>query len=212
MTQPARVAAVLAVALLLAGCTPEAPAPTTTPEAEAIETPTPTPTPTALAPETVDPAGFLLDGTPGVFDADGFWKGHYGFYTDDTKTVRCDLWVFSGDSGAATCSVTPGNEGLVTYALPAADCQASDGNNTDGYSVGINFKVFAAGYAGFTGCGAGASDFASTTKVLQSNQILVVSHDNEQFTCTVAEGAANCLEGGTGASIRFGLGVAQFAG
>ena len=200
----------LAAVLLLAGCTPEAPAPTSTPEAEVVESPTPTPT--DEAPETVDPAGFLLDGTPGVFGADGFWKGHYGFYTDDTKTVRCDIWVFSGDSGGATCAVTPGNEGLVTYSLPAADCDPSDGQAADGYSVGINFKVFAEGFAGFTGCGAGASDFASTTKVLKSNQVLVVSHDNEQFTCTVAGGAASCLEGGTGASIRFGLAVAQFEG
>lgn len=212
MSLPARVAAALAVALLLAGCTPEAPAPTKTPDAEVLEAPTATPTPTPAAPETVDAATFLVDGTPGVFDADGFWKGHYAFYTDDSKAVRCDLWVFSGDSGGATCAVTSGNEGKVSYALPATDCQAADGNNVDGYSVGINFKVFAAGYAGFTGCGAGASDFADTTKVLLDNQILVVSHDSEQFTCTVSSGIANCFEGSTGASIRFGLAVAEFAG
>ncbi|CAN5270119.1 hypothetical protein BH11ACT5_BH11ACT5_18210 [soil metagenome] len=212
MSLPVRVAIVLAAALLLTGCTPEAPEPTTTPVAEVAETPTPTPTPTAEEPETVDPADFLLDGTPGAFDADGFWKGHYGFYTDDTKAVRCDVWVFSGDSGAATCAVTPGNEGKVTYALPATDCQASDGNNVDGYSVGINFKVFATGYAGFSGCGAGASDFAGTTKVLHDNQTLVVTHDNEQFSCTVAAGVASCADAGTGASIRFGLAVADFAG
>jgi len=212
MSQPVRVAALLAVALLLAGCAPDAPEPTTTPAVAEKPSATPTPTPTAEAPETVDPADFLLDGTPGVLDADGFWKGHYGFYTDDTKTVRCDVWVFSGDSGGATCSVTPGNEGLVTYAVPAADCQASDGNNFDGYSVGINFKVFAEGFAGFSGCGAGASDFASTTKVLHDNQTLVVSHDPEQFTCTVAAGVASCAEASTGASIRFGLAVAEFAG
>ena len=212
MSLPVRVAAVLAVALLLAGCTPEAPKPSPTSAAEVSEVPTPTPTPTVAAPETVSAADFLLDGTPGVFDADGFWKGHYGFYTDDSKAVRCDLWVFSGDSGGVTCSVTPGNEGKVAYAVPAADCQASDGNNVDGYSVGINFKVFAEGFAGFSGCGAGASDFAGTTKVLHDNQTLAVSHDNEQFVCTVAAGVATCADAGSGASIRFGLAVAEFAG
>ena len=211
MSLPVRVAAALAVALLLAGCTPEAPEPTAAPGSQGATSAPSTPTPTEEAPETVDPADFLLDGTPGVVDADGFWKGHYGFYTDDSKAVRCDVWVFSGDSGGVICAVTPGSESLVTYARPAADCDGSDGYLADGYSAGINYKVFMTGTTGFEGCGSGASDFAGATRVLKDNQTLVVSHDPESFTCTVAAGAATCTDA-AGASITFGLAVATFQG
>jgi len=135
MSLPLRVAGALAVALLLAGCTPE----------------------------TVSAADFLLDGTPGVFDADGFWKGHYGFFTDDTKTA-----IRSASTSRSSRPATRASRGAT--AGPAA------------------------------------------TKVLKDNQRLLVSHDNEQFTCTVATGVASCADAGTGASIRLGLGVAEFQG
>ena len=44
---------------------------------------------------------------------------------------------------------------IAAYTVPAdipAECDLSGSNATDGYSVGINFKVFETGTAGFTGC------------------------------------------------------------
>jgi hypothetical protein len=217
-----RASAALAVVLALAGCAPEIPAPSTS----ASATPTPTVSATASAPtdsapappETVDPSTFLIDGTPFVADADGYWKGHYAFFTDDSETVRCDIYIYSGDSGGLTCAVTAGNDSTVTYALPAAQCDPSMSNPYDGLSVGINFKVFDTGNAGFTGCGVGAffetqpgSDLPNP-KVLKDNQTLNVITATYNYTCTVSKGVASCSEALSGASIKFGLSVAEFAG
>jgi hypothetical protein len=167
----------------------------------------------------VDPASYLLQGTPGVFDANGAWSGHYGFFTDDTKTVRCDIWIFSGDSGGVVCAITPGNESKRTYTVPASIntmCDESSSNAADGYSIGINFKVFGdSTSAGFTGCRSNIeNDFVlvGATKVLHDNQTLKVDTDVYKYTCTVAKGVASCTDSYSGASITFGLGVAQYAG
>ncbi len=128
--------------------------------------------------------------------------------------MRCDIWIFSGDSGGVVCGVTPGNEGLVTYALPAADCDPSGPAPADGYTVAINVKMFSSGNAGFSGCGGAAVDpaLASATKVLLDHQTLRVTTAVYSYTCTVTAGAASCEDAFTGASIRYGLGVAEFAG
>lgn len=222
MSLPVRVAVVVAAALLLAGCTPEAPAPSSPPTAvQSAPTAAPAPSPTATPapqPETVDAADYLIDGTPFVADQDGYWKGHYAFFTDDSATVRCDIYIFSGDSGGVTCAATAGNQGLVTYALPPANCGTGSSNELDGYSVGINFKVFDAGNAGFTGCGVG-DFFASepgnalpTPAVLHDNQTLVVTTAVYIYTCTVAAGVATCTDSYTGAAVTYGLGTAAFSG
>jgi hypothetical protein len=211
--------AVALVVLMLAGCAPAsiAPGPSSPPAATPSATPAdpePTADPAPPAPEDVAATSFLLDGTPGVADADGFWKGHYGFFTDASKTVRCDIWIFSGDSGGVTCGVTPGNEGLVTYALPAADCDPSGPTPADGYTVAINFKVFSASNTGFSGCGGADVDpaLASATNVLLDNQTLRIPTAVYTYTCTVLAGVASCDDSFSGASIRYGLGVAEFAG
>ncbi len=220
MSAPLRVLAAVSAVLLLAGCTPATVSPTTTsgtPAATSSATPSSTPTP-APEPETVDAADYLIDGTPYVADQDGMWKGHYAFFTDDSATVRCDIYILSGDSGGVTCATTAGNQGLVTYALPTATCGSGSSNDIDGYSVGINFKVFDSGNAGFTGCGVG--DFFATAPgnalptpvVLHDNQTLVVDTSAYTYTCTVAAGVATCTESYTGASITYGLGAASFSG
>jgi hypothetical protein len=215
-----RLGAVAAAALLLAGCVPVAPTPTL--DAASSSAPSPTPTTTAApapAPESADPASFLLQGTPGVPDADGLWSGHYGFFTDASKSVRCDLYIFSGDSGGAICAITLGNEELRTYTVPAdvpTDCDLSASNASDGYSVAINFKVFETGSAGFSGCRSWLEQMdpaiLAATKVLPENQTLTVESASESFTCTVTTGVADCSEASSGASIRFGTGVAEFQG
>ncbi len=210
--------AVIAAAFLLAGCTPVAPAATSDPASSSVPSATPSAT-AAPSPEAVDPASFLLEGNPGIPDADGMWSGHYGFFTDASKSVRCDLYIFSGDSGGVNCAITLGNESLRTYAVPAdvpAECDPSASNATDGYSVGINFKVFDTGAAGFTGCRSWLEQtdpaIVAATKVLSESQTLTVESASETFTCTVAAGVADCSEANSGASIGFGTGVATFQG
>ena len=216
-----RVLTVASVALLLSGCTLTQLPPSTAPTVSAESSSSPKPTnsaSTAPEPETVNAADYLIDGTPFIADQDGSWKGHYAFFTDDTSTVRCDVYIFSGDSGGVNCAITAGNQGLVTYALPAADCGTSSANQSDGYSVGINFKVFDTGNSGFTGCGVG--DYFATAPgnelpnplVLHDNQTLVVNSPVYLYTCTVAAGVATCTESYSGASLEFGLHVAQFQG
>lgn len=205
--------------LALAGCMPLTPAPSTSasapPSPKVTSTPTASVTPTAAAATDVDPASFLLDGTPGVFDADGFWKGHYGFFTDETRAVRCDLFIFSGDSGGVTCAVTPGNDAGVTYARPPAQCDDSTANPSDGLSLGINFKVFDSGNTGFKGCDVAARvdpALVAITRVLHETETLRVSAGSENYTCTVASGVASCSESTSGATIAFGLTTATFSG
>ena len=211
--------AVAVLILLLAGCTSAtvtsegpAPAPATTSPVPVAATPSAEPAPPE--PEEAAASSFLLEGTPGVPDADGYWKGHYGFFTDASKSVRCDIWIFSGDSGGVICGVTPGNEGLVTYPLPVADCDPSGSTPADGYTVAINVKVFESGNSGFSGCGGAVVDpaLASATRVLLDHQTLRILTAVYVYTCTVAEGVASCDDAYTGASIRYGLGVAEFAG
>lgn len=223
-----RAAVGIALALALAGCAsaPPVAGPTesaapshaaaatgaTTPTATAAPTPTPSPTPSPTAeqqfPLVVDPADFLLEGTPGVFDADGYWKGHYGFFTDATKTVRCDIRIYSGDPGSLTCAISTGAEPQVTYALPPVDCEPADGNPVDGYSIGINVNAFPDANAGFLGCGAGYSDYFAVTQVLPDKRVIQVA----EFACTAVEGEVVCTDSATGALIRFGLGTAEFSG
>lgn len=211
----------LAAVLLLAGCTTAVPQPSSlpttagsTPAAAATATASPTPP----APETVDAATYLIDGTPFVPDGDGYWKGHYAFFTDDTKTVRCDIYIYSGDSGGVTCSTTSGNQGLVTYAVPPANCGTGSSNEFDGYSVAINVKVFDTGSSGFSGCGVGdffagsPGDELPAPLVLNDNQTLFVNSPLYQYTCTVAAGVATCSDSYSGASITYGLTAAQYAG
>jgi len=213
-----RQGAVIAAALLLVGCAPVTPAPT--PAAAPSSAPSATPSSTAApAPEVVDPASFLLEGTPGVPDANGLWTGHYGFFTDASKSVRCDLYIFSSDSGGVRCAITLGNEALRTYDVPAGvstECDLSASNSSDGYSVGINFNVFESGSTGFTGCRRSLEKadpaVVAATKVLSETQTLTVKSKHESFVCTVAAGVADCSETNSGATIRFGTGVATFQG
>jgi hypothetical protein len=215
-----RASVVVLSVLLLAGCTPASPAPTASPGASvaAETTPTASSTPPPAARQKVNAADYLISGTPFVPDEDGLWSGHYAFFTDETKTVRCDIYIFSGDSGGAICATTAGNQGLVTYPLPAAQCDPSTSNPFDGYSVGINFKVFDTGNAGYTGCGVG--DFFATAPgnelplplVLHDDQILVVDAPPYQYTCAVSAGVAACTDSYSGASITYGLTQAGFVG
>lgn len=219
MSRSSRVLLTVCAVLLLAGCTPDAPSPSSpagAPSSGPKPIVTSQPTIPAAEPETVDAASYLIDGTPFVADQDGYWKGHYAFFTDDTATVRCDIYIYSGDSGGVTCATTAGNQGLVTYDRPNATCGSGSPNEYDGYSIGINYKVFDTGVTGFLGCGVGDS-FATAPgtelpvpSVLHDNQTLFVNSPVYQYACTVAAGTATCTDAYTAASITYGLATAEF--
>jgi hypothetical protein len=207
-----------ALVLSLTACTPPSSlADSSTPAADQASA---TPTVSAsAAPDVVDAASYLLAGTPGVFDANGEWSGHYGFFTDDTKSVRCDIFIYSGDSGGVDCAITPGNEAKRTYTVPSTvdtTCSPSSEIPSDGYSVDITFKALGPSTsAGFIGCRSNVEknpDIIAATKVLHDNQTLKVESGPYKYKCTVAAGVASCAEAHSGASITFGLSVAEYAG
>lgn len=219
MSGSSRALLVVCAALLLAGCT-TTPTPSSSagsPSSDPKPTVTSEPTAPALEPETVNASDYLIDGTPFVADQDGYWKGHYAFFTDDTATVRCDIYIYSGDSGGVTCATTAGNQALATYELPTATCGTGRSNEYDGYSIGINYKVFDTGVTGFIGCGVGDSFAVAPGNelpipaVLHDNQTLFVTSPVYQYTCTVATGVATCTDAYTAASITYGLSTAEFS-
>ena len=221
-----RLAAVFAItsaAVLLIGCAPTDQGSTPTAAESSASTSesiaTASPDTDTVDLETVDPSAFLLEGTPGVLNADGYWSGHYGFFTDASKVVRCDLYIFSGDSGGVNCAITLGNEASRSYVVPpevSTDCDLIASNSSDGYSIGINFKVFESGTAGFTGCRLSQEQadpaILAATKVLGQSQLLAVETAYEMYACTVENGVASCSEASSGASIRFGTAVAEYQG
>lgn len=200
--------AVVPLLLVLVACDPTPPPIEGSPQQTQ---PSSTPTPTLVVPVDVDPADYLIEGNPGVdTDGDGFWSAHYAFFTDEQRTTRCDIRLFSASSPVASCSITPGNEALVTYALPAgAQCDLSTSNPFDGYTLALGALPLGDDWAGFSGCAVGAdSDPAlnAVTRELPDGAVLTV----DPFRCSVVGGTAECAYLEASASIRLGLDVATF--
>lgn len=187
------VAALAPLLLVLAACTPQAPTP---PDDSPVGSPTIAVTPTekaeALDEGPANPDDYLIAGGLNEDpDGDGFWSAHYAFFTDDSHAVRCDIWIFSGDAPGALCGITPGNESLVTYELPAdAQCDLSTSNPYDGYSLSVGGQGLD-DFAGWSGCdetrGYNPEDNA-ITKVLPEGQLLTMP----PFSCIVGGKAASC--------------------
>ena len=184
-------------------------------ESPESESETLTPEESALVSGEVNAEDYLLEGGVGVLDEDGYWFAHYGFFVDDTESVRCDLWVFSGDDPGVTCAVTPGHESEVTYVLPTGpeiECDLSTSNVADGYSLALGAKSLPDPFlAGWVGCPATrllGPGLADATKVLGEGKQITVP----PFSCVVNGHAAGCgyLDGS--ASIIFGLSTAAHAG
>jgi hypothetical protein len=185
-----RSALLLPLLLLLVACGPVL---------EPVETATPSGKPTVEVTPTTEadsgpanPDDYLIAGGLNEDpDGDGFWSARYAFFTDDSHAVRCDIWIFSGDSPAVLCGITPGNESLVTYELPAgAQCDLSTSNPYDGYSLSVGGKSLD-GFAGWSGCPE-TRDYNpednAITKVLPEGQVLTTP----PFTCVVGGKAASC--------------------
>ncbi len=219
--------AAASISLLLAGCHTTVIPIGATPKAAATAAPaTPKPTasaaPTAAVPVPASIAGFLLEGTPYVPDANGEWDGHYGFWTDASHAVACDIWIFSGDSGGVSCGIRPGHENQRTYALPpgvSTTCDASSSNSSDGTAVAINYKVFGGdsdpnANVGFSGCltAQGSNPTVDAArKILPPGTTLTVTQTGfETYTCAVAASVASCSDSAPGSSFVFGRSVASF--
>ena len=179
----------------------------------AVPPPETLPTATAtVAPEStqIDPEEYLINGGVDLVDADGMWMARYGFYLDDSKTTFCDMYIFSGDEPDLFCTVAPGEQDVISYDLPPADCDASQSNFADGYSAGINGKSLM-GTAGFTGCqeyNQPEPEVDPKRKVLPPYSILLV----EPFACEVTvDAVALCNYTDGTASIEWGATVANFS-
>ena len=211
--------AALFVVLALSGCSATPPVSEATPSVTDIESASPTPTPTAdPSPFDVNPDDYLVAGTPYVFDDEGFWGGDWAFYTDESKSVMCDISILSGDPGSNFCWVTPGHEAEATYGLPASAGTAADcSEGPDGYMVGmVGEPEDPTKTAGFAGCHTylwlDAAAIAKT-KVLPPFGVLTITDEvqpDESYTCSVADGAATCTSKVPAASFTFGLHVASF--
>jgi len=216
--------AVGAAALLLTGCQFGNPDAAGSSSAKGTASPSasmPASSPTPAATVDAESAAYLLEGTPYVPDANGEWDGHYGFWTDASHAVACDIWIFSGDSGGVSCGIMPGHENQRTYAIPAGasnNCDESSSNAADGTAISINYKVFgsdtSAASVGFSGCLTNqGSDptIDAKRKVLPPNTILTVTQTGfETYTCSVAAAIASCSDSAPGSSFVFGLSTATF--
>jgi predicted small lipoprotein YifL len=162
----------------------------------------------------VNPANYLVEGTPDVPDSNGEWYGEWAFYTDASKSVWCQFTVFSGDNPGANCSIVPADRSRVTYPLPAGSSAGCATSNWDGYTLGLGASVddLMPQDAGWDQCfgndPASAADLAKTL-VLPSGATLAVA----PFSCTVSAGVATCSEsvtGGAAATVTLGLHTASF--
>jgi hypothetical protein len=221
---PRRVVTVVllaAVALLaLAACTPIPVASSSaTPSSAAHRaSPSASSAPSPVARTTVDAGPYLLEGDPGTAGADGTWSGHYGFWLDGTHAIACDVWIFSGDAGRASCAIQPGHEKARTYPLPAGVTGACAYDPThsyrrDGTAMVINAKIFGPSTTvGFAGCLGDDVDPALDAKriVLPADSELDVrdpATGDALYSCYVEDGAASCFD--ELSSFTFGLGTAS---
>jgi hypothetical protein len=226
MTRRLAILLVLPV-LLLVGCTPTTPVasgtvppatptqvgtPTPSPVVTPTATPTPTPTPTVAA---IVAADYLINGHPHHPNSSGTWYGEYAFFTDDSKTVWCEITIFSSDSPGAYCFVVPSAKGLVTYTHPAGssnNCDMSSARARDGFALSFGSNPLGTHLAGWAGCATNyfepPADLAKT-KVLPNGATLTI----KPFSCTVISGVARCSQKDSATvygDITFGLHTASY--
>jgi hypothetical protein len=201
-----------ALSIALAACTQAGTDTTNGPKPPTSIGPSSSPTPTA--PAEVNAADYLTDGGPG--GGSGLGEAVYSFYTDDSKTVRCDLSTSSVPPDLASCEIVKGNESLVTYAMPtepAAACDLANAKNYrgDGYQVSLGVLKYLGQDAGFWGCReveTDTPDVLTASKVMPNGSSIVAG----SIVCAVADGDVSCgyISPGNDASFTFGLSVASF--
>lgn len=203
---------VATAALLLSGCA-GAPEPTATPDVEAPvveESPTPEATPDATVPQDVNPNDYLLDGA--IVEGE-VWGAKFGFFTDETKSVRCDISASSEAPGRVTCEIMVGFEDQVEWGVPSpigSPCTSAAGDR-DGYQLGAGLFQSIGVDVGFWGCRDVQSDhpdWVAATKVMPDAGTITV---DDEYTCTVIASLATCGKVGTPAFV-FGLSEATLLG
>lgn len=197
----------LPLLLLLAGCDP------TPPPVEPVETSTSAPTEPeeSEAPEApVVVADYLVEHMDEEENASELF--HYAFWTDDSKSVRCDVTIGGQSDPYANCFVMAGAEGSATFTLPAgitADCAPEADPRLDGFEVHVVAIPADAGYplprAAVSGCADyrwyPTAEVATATRVLPDGGSL----DLAPFVCSVSDAVATCTYGAMGASVSLGL-------
>ncbi len=215
--------ALIPLIFLLSACAPVAhvagPHPTVahhTPKASVTPLATPTPTVTAPPPApAINPAQYLIEGTPNVPDANGEWYGEWAFYTDASKSVWCQFTIFSGDNPGAACSILPAARAQATYSLPpgrSVGCATSD---WDGYTLAMGGSaddLQPNADAGWDQC---FSQDSPTAADLAKSPVLPngATLTEAPFTCTVQAGVATCAmtdAGNPSVTITLGLHTASF--
>lgn len=175
-------------------------------------------TPTA-APVAINSSDYLINGVADpTTDTTGTVSGQWAFFTDSTKRVWCEIWIFSADAPASYCLLVGAGTAARSYAVPAGvsnDCDLSSSLAVDGYGLGLAVQGFPDGVqAGWAGCS--NSEFAPTTdlaktKVLPPGATLTVF----EFSCSVAATVATChyasSAGGGAGTITLGVDVATFS-
>ncbi len=207
MTKPTSLLLAIPLLLLLAGCDPTPP-----PVVEPVETPTSTPaeTETPEPPAPIVPADYVVEHMDEEENASELF--HYAFWTDESKAVRCDIWIGGQSDPYANCFIMAGAESAATYALPAgvtANCAAEADPRLDGYEVYVVGIPSDAGYplprAAVNGCADyrqyPSSAIAAATRVLPDGGSL----DLAPFVCSVSDAVATCSYGAIGASVSLGL-------
>jgi hypothetical protein len=221
---------VVPLLLVLAACAPSRHVvlpvkhhPSASASASARVSASPTPSAIAKAPTTppvINPADYLIGGTPNVPDANGEWYGQWAFFTDSTKRVWCEFDIYNDDGPGAHCYIVPSATSQATYTIPPGasnNCDESSSMAVDGYALGLGLALQGAdtpAESGWAGC---ANDFyedpasLAKSKVLPDGATLAVA----PFTCTVASAVATCTlndtYSGKQPSITLGLHVASFA-
>ena len=174
----------------------------------------PTPSPSASTPPPTNPMDYLTDGGPG--GGSGLNEAVYSFYTDESKTVRCDMSSSDVPPDRADCEIVKGKEGLVTYAVPAKHAGACDVTDFqhyigDGYQVSLGIAQRLGRDSSFWGCREVESDtpqVLAQSKVLPDGATLVAG----TVECSVAAAVVTCryVDPAKTASFTFGLSVATF--
>jgi hypothetical protein len=207
-----RIALLLTLAapvMVLSAC-----APTALPSPDATQSVGEAPAPTATTdPQNIlDSADYRVEYQPADSESEVRELSHYAFWTDDSESVRCDVWIGGEFDPYAACHVTPEGESSVTYSLPegiTADCSDGADPALDGFETRLIAVGEGAGFeldrAIVAGCASGrlypSVEVAEATRVLPNEAVLEL----EPFRCSVIEAVATCEYLEVEASISLGL-------
>ena len=152
---------------------------------------------------------YLVEHFPAADDSNEYW--HWAFWTDASKSVRCDISSGGNADPLGTCWVMAGFESSTTYTLPAGtppvNCGGGDAvPQLDGYALQLIIEANPAYQnASILGCPADraylAPGIGAATQVMPDHGVLTTP----DFTCTVEAAVATCTYPAAHASVTLGL-------